>query len=82
MLLTDILRQLQDAIGLATKATNWRGVVKGVTCDCEPVNAPKADVLATGLALALYDGEPRPGIDGVNYHPNTNDGNKPVAGMA
>ena len=81
MLATDVLRQLEDSIGLATKTTHGGGVVQGVARDGEAIDTPETQVVGLMTTTAADDGLPREGVDALDDDPHANDGDEPVAGM-
>ena len=85
MLAADVLGEFEDAVGFASETTDRCGVVEGVTCDGEAVDAPErrfAALLRRGSRLRADDGLPGEGIDAIDDDPYAYDGDEPVAGMA
>ena len=81
MVLLDVLREFDDAVGLAAQSAHRRGVVEGIAGDGQAVDPEKRHMLVGGLGAA-DDAPPRPGIDAVDDDPHSDDRQQPVAGMA
>ena len=81
MLRADVLRQLHDAVRFTTQSANRCSIVQGIAGNGEPIDTPKANLLAVDITLTLDDGKPRPCVDAIDKHPYTNDGNEPVTSM-
>ena len=81
MLATNVLRQFEDAVWLATKTSYWGGVVQGVSGDGEAVNAPETQAVGLVTTTTADNRLPREGVDAVDDDPNTHDGDEPVARM-
>lgn len=79
-----VLRQLHDAVRLATETADRGGVVQGIARDGESQVTPESRY---ALALppvvvgdvALHDTAPRPCVDGIDHEPDADDGYEPVA---
>lgn len=78
MVVADVLRQFNDAVGLTAQSANGCGIVECITGDGQSVDTPVADVLVRTLHT-IDDTLPRPRIDAVDDNPYSHNGDEPVA---
>ena len=79
VLVAHVFRQFQDAVRLASQSANGGGIVQGIACDGEPIDAPEAHVPVVFIRVAAYDALPCQCVQPVDNNPDAQNGYEPVA---